>query len=108
MNPVVQFIVGVIEVLTLPITFGLAFYIYRALAQNLPEHQIPNLERVARQAVRKTQRQHPKAPNRKELAVTSVTAQFTSHKLHIPNDVAINDAVESALWELDTLSKPNG
>jgi hypothetical protein len=98
---IIQIIINAILTLLLPVLFFIACWLYRLFVQRLPEHQIPNLERIARMAVRSARYRHAE----KEIAISLARGLFEDFHLPIPSHESLSAAIDAAFFELDRGTK---
>lgn len=99
---VLTLIVNVILTLLLPVGAGVVVWLSRILAQSLPDHQAPRLEQFARMAVRAVELNYQNNPSKKALAVAALMDLFRAFKLPLPEQVALETAIDAAVYELHT------
>lgn len=87
--------------------FG-ALYVIYIIKQRLPEHTRVALEQFARQAVWQVEQQQGSlsGASKKELAIASVTKLFQAFGLPVPPAIAVDIAIEAAVYVLNKMYAP--
>ena len=83
-----------------------ALYIIYIVKQKLPEHIAVRLEQFARQAVWQVEQQQGtlSGASKKELAIASVIKLFHAFKLPVPPAIAVDIAIEAAVYLLQRVT----
>jgi len=102
MSPWMQFTIDIIVFIGIPSIIMYGIYQTRVLAQRMPENTAPILEQFSRMAVQKVEQQYreEERTRKKTLAIQTMKVLYAEHRPHLPlpSDVAIDIAIESAVF----------